>query len=197
MGNLVVGNYDLNPGVRGGAISANAFIYNITRRLWTLVRLGGRTSDKTTLYGIWQDGGNSSPLYTLAGGSSARGGQRAFLMNYNERTGAFGRPRYYTYGNKPVLVTHFEGITGVPGGFNLVTGSSVQDSSMAFVPVSPRNGSFGSARWYPVNVMTSPLCPGGCKLVTGNSVYQNQVMGLYFPNGATLPGTYLATVSGR
>jgi hypothetical protein len=33
--------------------------------------------------------------------------------------------------------------------------------------------------------------------VTGNTVYRNQVMGLYAAAGATLPGTYLATVTGR
>jgi len=197
MGDLVVGNYDLNPSVRGGVISGNAFIYNMTRRQWTLLRLGGSLSSQTTLYGIWQDGGPASPNYTLAGGSAASGRKQAFLMSYNERTGRLGKPRYYSYANHPAFVTHFEGITGVPGGFNLVAGSTAEASSMAFVPVSPRNGSFGTARWYPVDVAASSLCAGGCKVVTGNSVYQNQVMGLYFPNGATGPGTYLATVSGR
>jgi hypothetical protein len=144
MGDLVVGNYDLNPSVPGGVISANAFIYNVTRHQWTLLRLGGSLSSKTTLYGIWQNGGPASPDYTLAGGSSAhgsspRGNQRAFLMNYNERTGAFGKPKYYTYGNAPALVTHFEGITAVPGGFNLVAVSSAEAASMAFVPVTGRS----------------------------------------------------------
>ena len=92
MGNLVVGNYDLKPGVRGGPVSGNAFIYNITTRQWTLIKMHGSLSTKTSLYGIWQDGGPGSPHYTLAGGSSARGLQRAFLISYNERTGAFGRP---------------------------------------------------------------------------------------------------------
>ena len=32
-------------------------------------------------------------------------------MNYNERTGRFGAPTYYSYGNHPAAVTHFEGIT--------------------------------------------------------------------------------------
>ena len=141
MGDLVVGNYDLNPSVRGGVISANAFIYNMTRHQWTLLRLGGSLSSKTTLYGIWQNGGLASPHYTLAGGSSAhgtspRGNQRAFLINYNERTGAFGKPKYYTYGNAPAVVTHFDGITAVPGGFNLVAVSSAEAASMAFVPVT-------------------------------------------------------------
>jgi hypothetical protein len=197
MGNLVVGNYDLNPSVPGGVASGNAFIYNMTRHQWTLLHLGGSLSSLTTLYGIWQDGGDTSPRYTLAGGSSARGTQRAFLMNYNERTGTFGKPKYYSYGNHPALFTHFDGITAVPGGFNLVAISSAQAASLAFIPVSTRHGSFGAARWYPVNVTTSSLCPGGCSHVTGNTVYKNQVMGLYDSKGAALPGTYLATIAGR
>ena len=74
--------------------------------------------------------------------------------------------------------------------------SSAQAASLAFIPVNTRNRSFGTARWYPVNVTNSPLCSGGCSLVTGNTVYKNQVMGLYEPTGAT-PSTYLATVAGR
>jgi hypothetical protein len=36
-------------------------------------------------------------------------------MNHNERTGAFGTPQFYNYGNTPQLFTHFDGITAVPG----------------------------------------------------------------------------------
>jgi hypothetical protein len=197
MGNLVVGNYDLNPTVHGGLISANAFIYNMTRRQWTLLRLGGSQSSQTTLYGIWQDGGPGSPRYTLAGGSAASGAKQAFLMNYNERTGRFGAPRYYSYGNHRDLDTHFEGITAVRGGFNLVALSAPQGASMAFIPVHPRTGHFGRARWYPVNVMNSSLCSGGCKVVTGNTVYKNQIMGIYVRNAGNSINTYLANVPGR
>jgi parallel beta-helix repeat protein len=198
MGDLVVGNYDLNL---GHGVSGNAFIYNMTTRQWTLLQLGGSLSSQTTLYGIWQNGGPGSPNYTLAGGSSAhgsspRGNQRAFLMNYNERTGRFGKPRFYTYGNAPALVTHFDGITAVPGGFNLVAVSSAQASSMAFVPATggdwPR---FGTATWYPIDVAASSLCSAGCNIVTGNTVYQNQVMGLYVQQSDGKARTYLATVA--
>jgi hypothetical protein len=197
MGDLVVGNYDLNPGVPGGLISANAFIYNMSTHLWTLLRLGGSMSSLTTLYGIWQNGGSGSPNYTLAGGSSAHGSslgtQRAFLMNYNERTGVFGSPTFYSYGNAPAAVTHFDGITKVQGGFNLVAVSSAQPSSMAFVPTTGGNWpSFGTATWHPIDVAASRVCSGGCTQVTGNTVYQNQVMGLYVVNGTK--NTYLATV---
>jgi hypothetical protein len=195
MGNLVVGNYDLKPTVHGGLISANAFIYNMTSRRWTLLRLGGSQSSQTTLYGIWQDGGPGSPRYTLAGGSAASGAKRGFLMNYNERTGRFGAPEYYSYGNHRGIDTHFEGITAVRGGFNLVALSAPKGVSMAFIPV--RGGHFGHARWFPVNVMNSPLCAGKCSLVTGNAVYRNHVMGIYHRNGSNGVNSYLATVAGR
>jgi hypothetical protein len=193
MGDLVVGNYDLNPTVAGGLASGNGFIYNMARHQWTLLRLGRSLSSKSTLYGIWQNGGDRSPNYTLAGGSSARGTQRAFLMNYNERTGTFGRPKYFSYGNAPALFTHFDGITAMPGGFNLVAISSAQAASVAFIPVNARRGSFGRATWYPVRVARSPLCPGGCSIVTGNTVYRNHVMGLYVPTGSNATHSYLAT----
>ena len=197
MGDLVVGNYDLNPSRPGGVISGNAFIYNMARHQWTLLRLGGSLSNETSIYGIWQNGGDKSPCYTLAGGSSFRGTQQAFLMSYNERTGTFGRPRYYRYGNAPALFTHFDGITAVRGGFNVVAISSAQDASMAFIPVSRRGGFFGKATWYPVNVLTSPLCSGGCSAVTGNTVYKSQVMGIYVTAGQPVIHSYLATIFSR
>jgi hypothetical protein len=206
MGNLVVGNYDLNL---GHGASGNAFIYNMTTRQWTLLQLGGSLASGTTLYGIWQNGGPGSPNYTLAGGSSAHLSslrtQRAFLMNYNERTGRFGKPRFYSYGNAPALLTHFDGITAVPGGFNLVAISTAQASSMAFIPTTGGTWPlFGRATWYPIDVAHSSLCTTppatSCSRVTGNTVYQNQVMGLYVQQQqsdsgpVSVPGTYLATV---
>ena len=193
MGNLVVGNYNLNPTVRGGLVSGNAFIYNITRRQWTLLQMHGSLSTKTSLYGIWQDGGPRSPRYTLVGGSSARGGQRGFLINYNERTGAFGRPAFYTYNNKPAIFTHFEGITAVRGGFNLVGMGLGRSPALVFIPV--RGRSFGRARWHQANVGGSGLCP--CSAVTGNTVWRNHIMGLFVPNSSPAPHTYLATVRAR
>jgi hypothetical protein len=193
MGNLVVGNYNLNPTVRGGLVSGNAFIYNITKRQWTLLRLHGSLSTKSTFYGIWQDGGPRSPRYTMVGGSSARGGQRGFLINYNERTGAFGRPAFYTYNNKPAIFTHFEGITAVRGGFNLVGMSTGRSPSLVFIPA--RGQSFGRARWHQANIGGSALCP--CTAVTGNTVWRNRIMGLYVPKSSSATHTYLATVAAR
>jgi hypothetical protein len=207
MGNLVVGNYDLTV---GHGVSGNAFIYNMATGQWTLLQLGGSLASGTTLYGIWQNGGPGSPDYTLAGGSSAHLSslrtQRAFLMNYNERTGRFGPPRFYRYGNAPAALTHFDGITAVPGGFNLATISSARQSStalqpsMAFVPATGGNWPlFGRATWYPIDVAGNSLCTdsGGCSMVTANTVYQNQMMELYVQQSGSVPGTYLATVRTR
>ena len=196
MGNLVVGNYDLKPTAGAGLVSGNAFIYNLATRRWTLLRLGGSLSSQTSVYGIWQDGGPGSPHYTLAGGSAASGHKRAFLMDYNERTGRFGVPRYYSYGSRPQVDTHFEGITAVPGGFNLVALSTAPAVAMAFVPVH-RNGALGRATWHTVNVPGSPLCSGGCSVVTGNTVIRNHVMGIYLRAGSTSIRSYLATLATR
>ena len=200
MGDLVVGDYDLNLGGAHRAVSANAFIYNIRTHRWTLLKLGGSTSNGTTLYGIWQNGGERSPNYTVAGGTSVRQHpkvlQRAFLMNYNERTGAFGARRYFSYRNEPTLLTHFEGITAVPGGFNVVAQTADDQEGMGFIPVN-RHGAFGPARWFAIGVRTSSLCAGGCSFVTGNTVYRNQVMGIYIPNATKIPSSYLETFSAR
>jgi hypothetical protein len=200
MGDLVVGDYDLNLGGAHRAVSGNAFIYNLRKHRWTLLKLGGSTSHGTTLYGIWQNGGDRSPNYTLAGGTSVREHpkvlQRAFLMNYNERTGIFGARRYFSYANKPTLLTHFEGITGVPGGFNVVAQTVNDNVGMGHIPVH-RNGTFGRARWFAVGVGTSSLCAGGCSGVTGNTVYRNKVMGIYTPIATNMPSSYLETFSAR
>ena len=192
MGHLVVGNYDLKPTVRGGLVSGNAFIYNVNTRRYTLLRLHGSLSTKSTFYGIWQDGGPGSPRYTLAGGSAARGGQRGLLINYNERTGRFGLP-FFGYGNQAVT-THFEGITAAAGGFNLVALARGHGPVMAYVRAL-RHGGFGRARWWPVPVASSALCP--CQTITGNTVWRNRVMGLYVNSSAPAARSYLAVIAGR
>ncbi len=200
MGDLVVGDYDLNLGGAHRAVSANAFIYNMRTHRWTLLKLGGSTANGTTLYGIWQNGGDRSPNYTVAGGTAVRQHpkvlQRAFLMNYNERTGVFGARRYFSYRDKPTLLTHFEGITGVRGGFNVVAQTANDQVGMGFIAVN-RHGAFGPARWFAVGVRTSSLCAGGCSFVTGNTVYRNQVMGIYIPTTTNIPSSYLETFSAR
>jgi hypothetical protein len=68
---------------------------------------------------------------------------RGVLDELQRANWAFGTPRFYDYGNRPVLFTHFGGITAVPGGFNLAAASSAEASSMAFVAVT------GGIAWLP------------------------------------------------
>jgi parallel beta-helix repeat protein len=81
---------------------------------------------------------------------------------------------------------------------DLVVGNyDLSPSVLAFVPASARYGVFGAAKWYPVPVAASMLCSGGCSQVTGNTVYQNRVLGIYIRTGSTGISSYLATVPGR
>ncbi len=187
MGSLVVGNYDLT-GTSTPILpaSSNAYIYNIVSQQWTLMNVSGSMTNQTTLYGVWQNGGPNSTSYTLAGGTNdGIGINQGMLMNYDSSTGAFSNMRLYSAYNAPGVITHFEGITAVPGGFNLIA-TTDSGPGYAFVPVNV-DGSFGTATW------TSVALPGS-SLMTGNSVYQNSVMGIYSTtNGGTI-ATYTGVV---
>lgn len=185
MGDLAVGNYDL---VQSGSPSAtaNAFIYNIATGQYTLMSINGSTDNLTSLYGIWQNGVGSSS-YTLAGGTKDGNGLNvAFLQNYDSLSGVFSNLTFYTGNNRPGVVTHFENITAVPGGFNLV---ATTDSGPAFasVTVNP-DGSFGEATWAAVDLP-------GSDLLTGNIAYQNVIGGIYSTeDDTTNVSSYLGVV---
>jgi hypothetical protein len=181
MGDLVVGDYDL----QGDPASANAFIYNITTHVWTTfdVPFGG-SHQLTTAYGIWQNG-IDSPSYTIAGGSNhGTGINQGYLVNYDSVTGIFSNLKYYTIDDQPGFLTHFDGITAVPGGFNLAA-LGIQ-SAFASVTVNP-DGSFSDAQWTRIDVP-------GASLTTVNSIYQNIEMGIYAVSGASGVATYTAVV---
>ena len=184
-GDLIVGNYDMyGPG--GTLIRANGVIYNIVTRQFTLMQINGSLDNFTSLYGIWQNGiGGSS--YTITGGTRDEHGINAgFLEDYDSSTGVFSNLTYYHAFDQPGLVTHFENITTVPGGFDLVA-TTDNGPAFAFVPVNP-DGSFGSATWVPVNLP-------GSDLLTGNIAYQNIIGGVY--NTSASSGgvaSYLGTV---
>ncbi|QEH38774.1 hypothetical protein OJF2_73800 [Aquisphaera giovannonii] len=184
MGDLVVGNFDYQDDqVRG-----HGFIYNKSTKAYTTVDIG-RFS--TTIYGVWQDGGPSSSHYTIVGGFSDNvRGAKAFIENYDAATGVFSRFRSYSFNNRPSIVTHFEGISAVQGGFSIAAtaagGRSNNGASYAFIPVRG-NGSFGPARWVAIknNVNGTPT--------TGDTVIDNSVMGIY-PAGSAGASSYIATV---
>ena len=145
MGNLVVGNFDYqNDQARG-----HGFIYDTSSHTYTTVDIG-RFS--TTLYGIWQNGGPSSTLYTIVGGYSDNvHGAKAFIENYNSSTHQFSNFRSYSFNNNPSIVTHFEGISAVAGGFSIaateVSREGHHGASYAFIPGEEkrllRNGGLG------------------------------------------------------
>jgi hypothetical protein len=184
MGDFVVGNYDL----QGMPASGNAFLYKISDASWTIFDFGG-TANLTSAYGIWQNGADS---YTIAGGSQHLGVNKAFLADYTPSTGLFTSLTFFEYDGAPG-VTHFEGITAVEGGYNVI---ATTDSGAAFAFI-PRNvgGTFGEAVW------TAIAYPGS-GLTTGDTVYQNVAMGIYFVSGGVrsytavvLPDQYGVAVS--
>jgi parallel beta-helix repeat protein len=167
MGDLVVGNYDL----QGVPESGNAFIYNRQTNTWTIFdQAFGGTDQLTSAYAVWQNGIGSSS-YTIAGGSKhGTGINEAFLVNYDSITGVFSNLKFYQIDNQPAALSHFEGFTAVPGGFNAY-GQSISQVAMAFIPVNP-DGSFGDAVWTDTGVP-------GAQISTANSIYQNIGMGVY------------------
>lgn len=179
MGDLVVGNYDLagQPG------SANAFIYNIKTKIYSVLDIGSLTS----AYGIWRNGDNPSTSYTIAGGyKSGHGLNKGFLLNYDPATGRVTDLTNFSYNNDPGIITHFEGITGVAGGYTM---AAATDVGAAFAMI-PRNadGSFGVAKWLPI---ANPASVGLC---TGNSILENNLIGIYQTSGGGNQ-SYVATVT--
>ena len=175
MGNLVVGNFDYQSNPARG----HGFIYNTSSGTYKTVNIG-RFS--TTLYGVWQNGGPSGALYTIVGGYSQNvHGAKAFIEDYNSRTHRFSNFRSYSFDNRPSIVTHFEGISAVTGGFSVaateVSPRSINGASYAFIPVK-NNGSFGTARWV---AMTNNV---NGTITTGDTVINNSVMGIYPLNSA-------------
>ena len=178
MGDLAVGNYD----IYGEPLSANAFIYNIRTKEYILFdQAFGGTHQATTAYGIWQNGEGSSS-YTIVGGSKhGIGANQAYVANYDAITGQFSNIKYYTFEGRPEAITHFEGITAVPGGFNLV---ATTDKGAAFASITRKDdGSFSDAQWTLNNVV-------GADITTGNSVFQNIVMGIYELKNVSDVNTY-------
>ncbi len=183
-GDLVVGNYDLvGPG--GTLLGANGFIYNMATQQYTLMNVNGSLDNLTSLYGIWQNGVGSNS-YTIAGGTKDGSGLNAgFLAHYDPSTGVFSDLSYYTADNAPGVITHFENITAVPGGYNLVA-TTDDGPAFVFIAVNP-DGSFGEAVW------TAADLPGS-SLMTGNIVYQNVFGGIYNTDSGDDVGSYLGVV---
>jgi parallel beta-helix repeat protein len=182
MGDLVVGNYDL----QGVPASGNAFIYNMKTNTWTIFdQAFGGTQQLTSAYAVWQNAIGSSS-YTIAGGSKhGTGFNEAFLVNYDSITGVFSNLKFYNINNTPDFLAHFEGFSAVPGGFN-VYGQSVTQVAMGFIPVNP-DGSFGDAFWTDIGLP-------GAEVTTANSIYQNIGMGVYTLSNSQAVPSYTAVI---
>jgi hypothetical protein len=180
MGDLVVGNYDL----QGVPASANAFVYDIAKKTWTLFDIGG-TANLTTAYGIWQTSSGSCSYIIVGGGRDGAGLNKGLVVHYDSATGVFSNVKFYSALNHPALVTHFEGVTATATGFNLAAGSTNGMALLASIRVHP-DGSFSEATWipfvYPDSVIT-----------TGNTVYENVMMGIYAQSGGAGVQSYAAT----
>ena len=189
MGDLVVGNYDL----LGAPGAFNAFIYNISTSSCTPFDLDPifGTDDFITAYGIWQNGIGSSH-YTIAGGARHEGINKAFLVDYHPSTGFSN----LTYFGEDSLVgfTHFEGITGRDGGYNLV---GTTDTGAVFASIDRRlDGTFGRATWVQIEYPDNAPPVGHTLLSTGNTVYENYAMGIYIKQNISGERSYVVLVSG-
>jgi hypothetical protein len=84
-----------------------------------------------------------------------------------------------SFDNNPSLITHFEGISAVDGGFSL-TSTTVQGAGYAFLPVNG-DGSFGTPTWTAVTNQIDPLA-----LTTGDTVIDSIVLGIYSTGGGNV-----------
>jgi hypothetical protein len=178
MGGLVVGNYDLE----GVPASANAFIYEIATGRWTLFALPG--CDLTTAYGIWQNTRDKNRFTIIGGTRDGRGINRGFVIDYSLQTREFSHLKLYSYLNQPALLTHFEGITEFEGRYNLA-GQTAGAAVFATIDESP-DGSYSDASW---QAFTYP----DAAITTGNTVYQDVLMGLCVTSGSKTAQSYAAT----
>lgn len=182
MGDLAVGNYDIYNEDGTG----NAFIYNLRTGQYTVFDAAfGGTDQLTTAYGIWQDERGGS-RYTIVGGSKhGVGVNKAYVAHYDAITEEFSNIRFYSYEDRPEAITHFEGITAVPGGFNLIA-TTDKGASFASITTLP-DGGFSDAQWTLNNMP-------GADITTGNSIYQNVAMGIYNQLDGTLVNSYAGTI---
>jgi hypothetical protein len=184
MGDLVVGNFDYQDAEARG----EGFIYNMSSQAFQTVAIG---KFNTTVYGIWQNGGPSGTVYTIVGGTSGNGhGGKGFVEDFNSASGLFSNLRSYSFDNRPSIVTHFEGISAVPGGFAVAaTELSRKDlgASFAYIPLR-KNGSFGRAHWVAMKneINGAPT--------TGDTVIDNDVMGIYPINNVDA-NSFISTVA--
>jgi trimeric autotransporter adhesin len=182
-----VGNYD-GPTPGGLPLGPGGdYIYDVAKGtfLTSIVYPGSLTN---TAYGIWWNGGAS---YTICGGYSnqavnnvddqSRPIGQGYLVDYNAATGQFSNWKSFSDPTGLLgsdIFTHFEGISSVEKGVYTLSADSLQSGvtgspqgSLVTVRRNP-DGTFGDASWVNLNY------PGGNSVVSSNSVYGNNVVGI-------------------
>jgi hypothetical protein len=199
MGGLVVGNFDTGP------LTGKAFVYDIDADdgdHWTeLPKPPGVIS--ITAYGIWYNGGTS---YTIAGGYAELNfpgnDQHGYLLNWDSSSRTVSDWRSYDFdnGHTQVEVSHFDGITtDNQGGFYLTgtwLGGDPQHIGGFFAHVRRMpHQAFGEAHWRDIEYPSSPEFT--VESTTGNTVFENKVLGIFMADHHTVFQGYLATVQGH
>ncbi len=182
-GSIVVGAYD-----NGTAQTGNSFIFDLTDSSFKSLTLGNESS----LYGVWHVGGSN---YVIVGGARNPGAadvNQAFIANYDLATNTISDKTFYTFNDQGGAISHFEGITAVDGGYNVIAtvtnngdGSAI-GAALAFISVN--DGTFNP------NAVWTGLDVSGSDLTTGNTVYENVGIGVYATSGSANVNTYTATV---
>ncbi|WP_181832850.1 autotransporter outer membrane beta-barrel domain-containing protein, partial [Bosea caraganae] len=171
-GDQVVGDYDTR------LATGNAMVYTISTGTYATNNKPGAVS--TTAYGVYGDmiaGG-----YANVGPGGGIGFEHGYL--YNQTTGTWA-----TYDHPGAIVTHLEGITGAgrSGEYNMVadwvTADGVVHAGVLHVDA------LGIPTWHEINIP-------GASLVSSNSAYGDQVVGIYLTPGSTVPNGYVATIAG-
>ena len=149
-----------------------------------------------TLYGVWQNGGQNSTHYTIAGGFYIGDEtlENAFVQTYNSLTQKLGPMVKYHYNNDSAVSTHFQGIAGVSGGFSLSATQSYQGRTFppyCYIPYDSETDTYGAATWIAVNNTVLPNT-----ITSGNTIIDYSVLGAYFPSeGVGYASSFIAVVS--
>jgi len=186
MGDLIVGNFDTQASPFG-----QGFVYNIRTSNYSKLTFGA----VTTIYGIWQDGGSASTIYTMVGGYSTatNANQNGFLVNYDSANGQSSNFTPMSFNNDRSLVTHFEGISSYSNGFSLAATTTngaafayISTNSSGFFATNTNSDGLGIASWIGIsNTINSSI-------TTGDTVFSNSVMGIYPTTGGI--SSFVATV---
>lgn len=170
-GDTVVGDYDTR------LATGNAMIYTISTGTYTTNNKPGAAS--TTAYGVYANmiaGG----YFDVPGGGI--GAEHGYLYNRTTDT-------WTQYDHPGAVVTHLEGITsaGRSGEYNMVANWVTVDG-VAHAGVLHVDA-LGIATWYEINIP-------GATVVSSNSAYGDQVVGIYLMPGSATPNGYVATLDG-